>query len=143
MITEFTDRRPTLSAFILVGLCIVLPIIFTVTVNILAGNAINSAAILFFYALVIQVVLLLKVERPALIILPFICALLGFIICEIIYTVSMGMSSPGIGPSALVYYLSSVIVIVFGAESAGMIAGLFVYILITILRKLWDAVTRR
>lgn len=142
MITEFTDRRPTLSAVIIVLLFTLIPGAFMLITDIVSGGTWNSAAIVFIYALILQLILWLTVERPILIMLPFIMALLGFIVSEIVYTVSESMAPIGQGPSAPVLLLSSGVIALFGAEVPGSIGGLLVYAVIVIVRKLWELVAR-
>lgn len=143
MITDFTDRRPALSAVLIVLLFTVVPGAFMLLAEQMSGGSWNTAKIVFVYALVLQVVLWLKVERPILILLPFLLALLGFIISEIVYTVSLGMAPVGAGPGPLALLFSAALVILFGAESAGSVGGLLVYGLIVIARKVREVAAER
>ena len=136
MITEFTDRRPTLSTVIIILLFTLVPGAFMLITGIVSGGTWNSAAVVFVYALILQLILWLTVERPILIMLPFIMALLGFIASEIVYTVSLSMAPIGQGPSTLAFLFSSAVVTLFGAEASGSIGGLIVYAVIVIVRKL-------
>ena len=142
MITEFTDRRPTLSAVIIVLLFTLVPGAFMLITDIISGGTWNSATFIFVYALVIQLILWLTVERPILIMLPFIMALLGLIISEIVYTVSLSMAPVGRGPSALALFFSSAVVTLFGAEAPGSIGGLLIYAVIVVIRKLRELAAR-
>ena len=142
MITEFTDRRPTLSAVIIVLLFTLVPGAFMFITNIVSGGTWNSTTAVFVYALILQLILWLTVERPILIMLPFIMALLGFIVSEIVYTVSMSMAPIGQGPSILAFLFSSAVVTLFGAEASGSIGGLLLYAVIVIVRKLRELVVR-
>ena len=136
MITEFTDRRPTLSAVIIALLFTLVPGVFMLVTDIISGGAWNPMAAVFVYALILQLILWLTVERPILIMLPFIMALLGFIASEIVYTVSESMAPIGRGPSAPAFLFSSSMVALFGAEAPGSIGGLLIYAVIVIVRKL-------
>ena len=142
MITEFTDRRPTLSAVIIILLFTLVPGAFMLITDIVSGGTWNSATTVFVYALILQLILWLTVERPILIMLPFIMALLGLIVSEIFYTVSESMAPIGQGPSdpALLFY--SAAVTLFGAEAPGSIGGLLIYAVIVIVRKLRELVAR-
>ena len=143
MITEFTERRPALSALLIALLFTVVPGAFMLAVLFATGGQDNGAGMVFLYALVLQLILWLKVERPILIVMPFIMALVGFIISEVVYTVSMGMGPIGQGPSAFAFLLSSALVTLFGAESAANVGGLVLYAGIVILRKLRELVIYR
>ena len=142
MITEFTDRRPALSAVIIVLLFTLVPGAFMLMADVVSGGAWNSAAIVFAYALVLQLILWLTVERPILIMLPFIMALLGFIVSEVVYTVSEGMAPIGQGPSFPVFLFSSAVVTLFGAVGPGSVGGLLAYAVVVIVRKLRELFTR-
>ena len=142
MITEFTDRRPTLSAVIIVLLFTLVPGAFMFITNIVSGGTWNSTIAVFVYALILQLILWLTVERPILIMLPFIMALLGFIVSEIVYTVSMSMAPIGQGPGILAFLFSSAVVTLFGTEASGSIGGLLLYAVIVIVRKLRELVVR-
>ena len=142
MITEFTDRRPTLSAALIVLLFTLIPGAFMLFADMASGGTWNSVTAVFAYTLILQLILLLTVERPILIMLPFIMALLGFIVSEIVYTVSVSMAPIGQGPSTLVLLFSSAVVTLFGAEAPGCVGGLIVYAVIVIVRKLWELIVR-
>ena len=142
MITEFTDRRPALSAVMIVLLFTLVPGVFMLIADIVSGGTWNSATVVFVYALILQLILWLTVERPILIMLPFIMALLGFIVSEVVYTISEGMAPIGRGPSAPVFLFSSAVVTLFGAEAPGSIGGLLAYAVIVIVRKLRELVDR-
>lgn len=142
MITEFTDRRPALSAGIVVLLFTLVPGAFMLITDIVSGGTWNCAAAVFVYALILQLILWLTVERPILIMLPFIMALLGFIVSEVVYTVSEGMAPIGQGPSVPALLFSSAAVTLFGAEAPGSIGGLLAYAVIVIVRKLRELAAR-
>lgn len=143
MIAEFTDRRPALSAVLIVTFFTVVPGAFMFFVKGLTGSGGDAATIIFFYALVLQLILWLRVERPILIMLPFLMALFGFIVCEIVYTISSSAALPGVGPSPLVYFLSSAVVTLFGAEASGSVGGLIVYAIIIIFKKVREVIIYR
>ena len=143
MITEFTDRRPALSALLIVLLFAVIPGAFMFLVTLLTGGEENGAGIVFLCALVLQLILWLKVERPILIMLPFIMALLAFIVSEIVYTVSEGMAPIGQGPSLLAAFFASALVTLFGTIAAASIGGLLLYAVILIFRKLRELIMDR
>ena len=141
MITEFTERRPGLSALLIVLLFTLAPGVFMLCFSMATGGENNGAALVFVYALILQLILWLKVERPILIMLPFIMALIGFIVSEVVYTLSMSAAPIGMGPSAPAFLFSSALVILFGAEAAANIGGLLLYALVVIFRKLRELVT--
>lgn len=143
MITEFTDRRPTLSAVLIALLFTVAPGAFLLLGEQVPGMGEYSAKLVFVYTLVLQLILWLKVERTILIMLPFILSLIGFIISEIVYTVSMGMAPIGAGPSPLAYVFSSALVTVFGIDAAASVGGLLAYGIIVIARKLREVIIYR
>lgn len=143
MITEFTDRRPTLSAVLITLFFTAVPGAFLLIAERIPGLGEGSAKIVFIYALVLQLILLFKVERPILIALPFILALIGFIVSEVIYTVSMSAAPIGTGPSPLAFLISSVLVILFGIVAAANVGGLLVYAVIAIAKKLREMVVYR
>ena len=142
MITEFTDRRPAFSAVIIVLLFTLVPGAFMLITDMVSGGTWNCAAAVFAYALILQLVLWLTVERPILIMLPFVMALLGLIVSEIVYTVSLSMTPIG-RPSTLALLFSSAVVTLFGAEAPGSIGGLLIYAVIIIVRKLRELVVRQ
>ncbi|MDE6107487.1 MAG: hypothetical protein K2F83_02285, partial [Oscillospiraceae bacterium] len=114
MINEFTDRRPKLSAALIVFLFTAVPGAFLLIAEQMPGMGENAAKIAFVYVLILQLILWLKVERPILNFLPFILALLGFIISEVVYTVSLSAAPIGAGPSPLAYVFSAALVTLFG-----------------------------
>ena len=143
MITEFTDRRPALSAVIIVLLFTLVPGAFMLITDIVSGGTWNSATTVFVYALILQLILWLTVERPILIMLPFIMALIGFIVSETVYTISMSAAPIGAGPSPLAYLFSAAVVSLFGAVASGNVGGLLLYALIVILRKVRELIAAR
>ena len=143
MITEFTDRRPALSAALIVALFAVIPGVFMLLGEFALAGKINAPGLVFFYILVLQLILWLKVERPILIMLPFIMALIAFIVSEIVYTVSMSAAPIGQGPSYFAFLFSSVLVTLFGAEAAGNVGGLLLYAILLIGRKIRELITPR
>lgn len=143
MISDFTDRRPALSAVLIALLYTVVPGAFLLIAEYLPGGGEFSAKIVFVYALVFQVILWLKVERPILVFFPFLMALLGFIISEIIYTVSLSMAPIGAGPSSLAFWVSSALVVLFGTEGTACIGGLLAYGVIVILKRLREFIVYR
>ena len=143
MITEFTDRRPALSALIIALLFTLVPGTFMFAVKSVTGSGGDAASAIFLYALVLQLILWLKVERPILIVMPFIMALIGFIVSEVVYTVSMSANPIGAGPSPFAFLFSSALVTLFGAEAAANVGGLLLYALIVIFRKLRELVASR
>ena len=142
MITEFTDRRPTLSAVLIAVLYTLVPGAFMLIADIVSGGTWNSTTTVFVYAMILQLILWLTVERPILIMLPFIMALLGLVVSEIVYTVLESMTPIGQGPGALALLFSSAVVTLFGAEAPGSIGGLLIYAVVVIVRKLRELVVR-
>ena len=142
MITEFTERRPALSAVIIVLLFTLVPGAFMLVADTVSGGAWNSTTAVFVYVLVLQLILWLTVERPILIMLPFVMALLGLIVSEIVYTVSMSMAPIGQGPSALALLFSSAAVTLFGVVAPGSIGGLLAYAVVVVVRKLRELIAR-
>lgn len=143
MITDFTDRRPALSAVLITLLYTAVPGAFLLAAGYASGGSWNAEKIVVAYALVLQVILWRKVERPILILLPFLLALLGFIVSEIVYTVSLGSAPVGVGPGPLAFLFSSALVILFGSEAAGCVGGLLVYGLIVIAGKVREVFAER
>ena len=143
MITEFTDRRPALSAVLIVALFAVIPGVFMLLGEFVLAGKVNAPGLVFFYILALQLILWLKVERPILIMLPFIMALFGFVVSEIVYTVSLSANPIGTGPSVLALLFSSALVTLFGTVAAGCIGGLLLYAVILILRKLRELIASR
>ena len=143
MMTEFTDRRPALSAVIIVLLFTLVPGAFMLITDIVSGGTWNSTTAVFVYALILQLILWLRVERPILIMLPFVMALLGLIVGEVVYTVSESMAPVGRGPGTLAFLFSSAAVTLFGAEAPGSIGGLLAYAVIVIVRKLRELAADR
>lgn len=141
MITDFADRRPALAALVIALLFTLVPGAILVAGELSGGE--NAAKLAFVCILVLQVILWLKVERPILTMFPFILSLLGLIVSEIVYTVSMGMAPSGAGPSALVLLLSSILVTIFGLVAVGSVGGLLAYGVIVIFRKLWELAAQR
>lgn len=143
MIADFAYRHPVLSGWLIALLFTVAPVLLVVLFNILFAGMINGAAVIVIYAAAVQLFLCLKIERPILAALPFILSLIGLIVCEIVYTLYMGSNAPGFGPSAIIYFISSVLVIVFGGNAAGIIGGFLLSLLIAGVRKLWDFIAHR
>ena len=143
MITEFTERRPVLSTVLVVLLFTVVPGAFMFIVKAVTGSGGDAAMIIFVYALVLQFILWLKVERPILIMLPFIMSLLAFIVSEIVYTVSESAAPIGQGPSPLAFFFSSALVTLFGTIAAASIGGLILYAVIVIFRKVRELIIYR
>ena len=143
MIKEFTDRRPVLSTALVVALFTVVPGAFMLIVRAVTGSGSNASDAIFIYALILQLILWLKVERPILIVLPFIMSLIGFITAEIVYTVSQGTAPVGEGPSYLVFLFSSAVVTLFGHVAAASIGALLIYALIVIFRKVRELIMER
>lgn len=143
MITKFTDRCPTLSAVLIVFLFTAVPGAFLLIGEQMPGIGENAAKIAFIYALILQLILWLKVERPILVWLPFILALLGFIVSEIVYTISMSSAPIGAGPSPLAYLFSAALVTLFGIVAAASVGGLLAYGVVVIGKKLREVVAYR
>ena len=142
MITDFTDRRPALSALLIVFLFTVVPGAFLFLGGLFGDGGI-STKIVFVYVLVLQVILWVKLDRPILVMTPFILSLLGFIVSEVVYTVSLSNAPVGAGPSFSALLFSSALVVLFGIVGVGSIGGLLVFGAIIILKKLWESIVRR
>ena len=143
MIAEFAERRPALSTLLVVVLFTLVPGAFMLIAALVSGGTFNSAGVVFVYALILQLILWLKVERPILIMLPFIMSLLAFIASEIVYTVSESAAPIGQGPSPLVFFLSSALVTLFGTIAAASVGGLLIYAAIVIFRKIRELIIYR
>ncbi len=135
-IRDFTDRRPTLAAVIILLLHTVVAVALYFGMELAFGGLVNSALVIVLYSFIIGLVLWLTVERPILALMPFMIMLVGFIFSEVIYTVSMGTNLPGIGPGPVALIVSSAVVTVFGAEAAGIIGAFLCFLLITIIKKI-------
>lgn len=143
MLTEFTDRRPALSAAVILLLFTAVPGAFLLLAELMPGLGGLVPRLVFVYVLVLQVVLWCKVERPILVMSPLILSLLGFVVSEIVYTISIATPSAGAGAHPLVVLLSSVLVTLFGMLGAASVGGLLAYGGIVILKKLWGLAARR
>ena len=141
MITDFTDRRPALSALLIVFLFTVVPGAF-LFLGELFGDGGISTKIVFVYVLVLQVILWFKLD-PILVMTPFILSLLGFIVSEVVYTVSLSNAPVGAGPNFSALLFSSALVVLFGIVGVGSVGGLLVFGAIIILKKLWESIVRR
>ncbi len=139
MIQDFSDRHPALSAVTIATLFSIVPGAFLVILDVLSGGTLNDIAlkISFVYFFALELVLCFQVERPILWLLPFAMSLLGCIACEIIYTLSMGLQAPGVGPDPLGYLISSALIILFGCEAAAVVGALFCFGLISLVRSLF------
>ena len=136
MINDFTDRNPRLSGVIIVVLFTLVPTLFFIITNIVFRGELNTAKILIVYALLLQAVLSIKVERMSLVILPFIVMIFAVFLCEAIYLVSVGLKPPGAGPDAVAYMFSSVIAAVFGPEMIGIVTALIGGAIISVIKEL-------
>ena len=138
MIRDYTDRCPGSSAGIIFLLFAVLPALLLIPTQILFPGPFSDLAVRFIsiYAFVLQLLLLLHVERPILVMQPFLMGLAGLILSEILYTVSESAYETGMGPSGLMYLISSALVIIFGSELGSILAALPAYWLILAVRKL-------
>ena len=142
MIKEFTDRRPALSALLVVALFTVVPGGVMCLAAALSGGRENAAGFVLVYTLLLQTLLWLKVERPILNLIPFVMSLLGLIVSEIVYTVSLSMTPVGVGPDAMAMLFSAGLVTLFGAEAAGSVGGMILYVGLAVLKKLWELIFR-
>lgn len=136
MIDDFTDRRPVLSGVLIALLFTLVPAVFIIIEAILPWVELNTAAILIVYAIVIQGILSLKVERMSLVMLPFVITVIAVLICELVYFISAGLHPPAEGPGEIAYMFSSVLVAVFGPEAVGVVISLLVCSLISTVREL-------
>ena len=145
MIREFTDRRPTASAVLLFVLFFVVPGLFLLIMSLLLPESGDGIAIsvISVYAFVLEFILLVSVERPALIGQPFIMALLGFIIAEIVYTVSESANPIGAGPGAIAFLVSNAVITILGSEVGSILAALPAYWLFLAVRKLVNHIRYR
>lgn len=138
MIDDFTDRHPKLSGVIIVILFTLVPAAFFIITNVAFPGGLNTAKLLIVYALLLQAVLSLKVERMSLVILPFILMIFAVFLCEAIYLVSVGLKPPGAGPDAVAYMFSSVIAAVFGPEMIGIVVALIGCAFISAIKELFS-----
>lgn len=136
MITDFTDRRPVLSGVLITMLFTLIPAVFVIAEPLIPWVELNTAAVLIVYAIVLQSVLSLNVERMSLVMLPFAIMLVAVIVCELIFLISVGFNPPGADPDAFMYMFSSVIVMIFGPEMVGVASALIVCSVISIIREL-------
>lgn len=143
MITDFADRHPAITAWIIAGLFTVLPAGFIFLVDWLSGGEVNTALICLFYALAVQLVLWLTVRRPILVVMPFLIIVIGFVVSEILYTVAISLQTPGAGIGRVVLSLSSAIVVVFGAQAVGVLVAPFLFGLICLVKKIWECIKYR
>lgn len=143
MITDFADRHPAVTAWIIAALFTVLPASFMFLVDWLSDGEVNTALICLFYAFAVQLVLWLTVRRPILVVMPFLIIVIGFVVSEILYTVAISMQTPGAGVGRVVLSLCSAIVTVFGAEAVGVLVAPFVFGLICIVKKICECIRYR
>ena len=143
MITKFTDRRPVLSTVLVVLLLTVVPGAFMIGASMVTGEANSGTGVVFVYALILQFIMWLKVERPILIVLPFIMSLIGLIVSEILYTVGRGVVPIGMGPSLPIRVLASEVVGLSGHVAAASIGALILYSIIVIFRKVREVIRER
>ena len=134
MINVYTERYPVLSGFIVAGLFTVVPGAIMLITKAITGSAGDAGNFIFVYALALELFMCFTVGRFSLLILPFGMALGGFIIAEIIYTISEGLAPQGVGPDAVTFWISSFLVTLFGMESAAVVAAPFCYGLLALLR---------
>ena len=145
MVREFTDRRPVASGVLIFVLFFVVPGIFLLAMGMLLPSRGGDIAIsvISVYAFVLEFILLLQVERPALVAQPFVMALLGFIIAEIVYTVSESANAIGAGPGLFAMLFSDALITVLGSEVGSVLAALPAYWLFLGVRKLVDHIRYR
>ena len=143
MITEFTNRRPVLSTVLVVLLFTLVPWAYMVGASIATGGASSGTGVVFIYALILQFIMWLKVERPILIVLPFIMSLIGLIVSEIAYAVGRGIVPIGMGPSLPIRVLASEVVGLSGHVAAASIGALILYSIIVIFKKLRELIRDR
>ena len=143
MITEFTNRRPVLSTVLVVLLFFLVPGAFMVGASIATGGASSGTGVIFIYALILQFILWLKVERPILIVLPFILSLIGLVVSEIVYAVGRSVFSVGLGPGPYIHLFVSGAVGLTGHVAAASVGGLILYSLVVIFRKVREVITER
>lgn len=142
-IRDFADRSPRLSAVIIFCLFTVIPTAFSILADIFSQGSLNSPMIIFLFALAVEFILWNCVERPILVFMPFLISLVGLILAEIVYSVSLGVAGPGGGPSATAFWLSSVMTVVFGAEAAAFVGSLALFGLEKIIVKIVDFIRER
>ena len=134
MLNIYSERYPVLSGFIVAGLFTVVPGAVMLITQAITGDAGNAGNFIFLYALALELFMCFTIGRFSLLVLPFGMSLVGFIIAEIIYTVSQGLSPQGIGPDPITFWISSFLVTLFGVVSAGVLAAPFCYGFIALLR---------
>ncbi len=142
-IRNFADRSPRICALIIFCLFTVVPAVFFVVSDAVSGGSFNSPIVIFLFALAVEIVLWNCVERPILVFMPFLISLVGLILSEIVYTVSLGAALPGDGPSAAAFLISSVLTVVFGAEAASFIGSLVVFAAEAIVKKIVEFIRDR
>lgn len=135
-IRDFTDWHPVPSGIIIALLFTVVPGVFMLAADIISGGAFNSALVVVIYAFALQFILWLYVERMSLVWEPFAILLIGFVIAEVIYTVSIGSSDPTSAFCLMCSLISTAIIDVLGAEAGGIVGALLVYLIFIGIRKL-------
>ena len=145
MIRDFTDRRPVASGVAIFVLFFVAPGVFLLIMSLLLPGRGGDIAIsiISVYAFVLEFLLLLQVERPALVAQPFLMALIGFIIAEIVYTVSQSSHAIGAGPGLFAVLFSDALITVLGSEVGSVLAALPAYWLFLGIRKLIEHIRYR
>lgn len=133
---DFTEWHPALAGWIEAALFTVVPGVFMLLSGIISSGEFNSALAVVIYAFVLQMILWIFVERMWLVWLPFIIVLGGFIVSEIVYTVSLSMNLPGEGPGMFGMIFSTAVVSVLGAEAGGIVGAIFVNLIAAGVKKL-------
>ncbi len=138
MIKSFTDRRPGVSAALIAVFFFAVPGVLMFADDMLFRGALHMASVFFFLSLAAQTVMMAAVERPILIMEPFLLGLALLVVADVAYYASMAAGAPGAGPSYAVYVASAYGVSVGGGNAAAAVGALILHFLILAGRKIYE-----
>lgn len=135
MLTYYTDRYPKISGALIVLMTTIVPMLFVFATTAIFGEDFPSAHIIIALAFVMQLVLSFGVERMILSMIPFIVTLFGVLICEGLYLAVQVTAQVAATRVMLGYTLLSLGVSAFAPEFVGVVCGLILYAVISIVRS--------
>ena len=138
MIRSFTDRKPGVSAALIAVFFFAVPGVLMFADDMLFRGALHMASVFFFLSIAAQTVMIATVERPILVMEPFLLGLVCLIVSDVAYFVSESAAAPGTGPSAAVYIASAYGVSVGGGNAAAAVGALIVYFVLLAGRKIYE-----
>lgn len=135
MLTYYTDRYPRISGAVIVFMTTVIPMLFIFATTAAFGEDFPSSHIIIAAAFVMQLVLSFGIERMILSMIPFIVTLFGVLICEGIYLAVQVTAQVAASHVRFGYTLLSLGVAAFAPEFVGVVCGLILYAVISIIRS--------